>query len=251
MNQVVGNIQFGAPRQDRSPATPLFKDGPSHCPFPTSKYIDDLVKGMTLAQLVGGIRSPGYPERLGHYQYANKGGIFFPCDPKPDEVHIEDIAQALSRIHRFNGQTKLNSTVAEHCWICSHQVKGSPEKKLAALLHDGAEAYIGDMVRPLKYLPVLGSLYLKIEAGIETAIGLRFALPTPFLNDPDIKEADEMVAAVEVRENIASTTINHLTDRPNLRRDAAKNSDIILYHWEPKLAEQFFLQRFHELSKAR
>ena len=213
-----------------------------------ARMIDEIVKGMTLEQLVGDIRSPGYPDRLGHYQYANKGSIFFPCDPLPEDVHIEDIAQALSRIHRFNGQTKLNGTTAEHCWICSYQVPGPAKRRLAALLHDGAEAYINDMVRPLKYLPIIGTIYLKIEDRIETAIGKRFDLPTPFLADPAIKEADEMVAAIEVRDNIASTTINHLTDRPNLRCDAAKNSNIQLFHWEPKLAEQMFLARFHELT---
>ncbi len=215
--------------------------------------LDRIIKGMSLGQIVGDVRSPGYPERLGHYQYSNTAGIFFPCDPKPEDIHIEDIALGLARNHRFNGQTRqlCPTTVAEHSYIASLIVKGSPQKKLCALLHDSPEAWIGDMVRPLKYLPIIGTVYFKIEAGIEKAVGEKFGLPTPFLSDPDIKEADEMIAAVEVRESIASTTINHLTDRPDLRRDAAKNSEIRLYNWDSKLAYEMFMARFRWLMAER
>lgn len=231
--------EFGAPIE------PKFKQSVEI----TSAMIDGWVKQMTLADLVGDIRSPGYPDRLGHYQYANKGGIFFPCDPQAIDVHIEDIAQALSRIHRFNGQTKQNSTVAEHCYIASMMVP--PEEALAALMHDSAEAYIGDMVRPLKYLPILGTIYLKIEAGIEQAIATKFLLPYPFLGSKAIHDADELLVGIEVRHNIASTAINHLTPDPEKVREATKNEEIFLYHWEPKLAEQMFLARFRDLTNIR
>lgn len=213
-----------------------------------AKMLNDIVKGMTLEQIVGDIRSPGYPDRLGYYQFVNKGSIFFPCDPRPDEVHIEDIAQGLSRIHRFNGQTIRDYTVAEHTWIISHLVKGSPAKKLAALMHDSPEAYINDMIRSLKYLPVMGTIYLKIEDGIETAIGQRFDLPTPFLSDPDIKHFDEILVGVEMRDNIASLKTNHLTP---VTRDDVKDLNVQIYNWNSALAEKMWLARFHELTAER
>lgn len=243
---VVGNIQFN---------TGVVMQGAlvvDHRLTMSSKAIDDIVKGMTIDQLVGGIRSPGYPDRVGHYQYANKGGIFFPCDPRPEEVHIEDIALALSRIPRFNGQTKNYFSVAEHSWIVSHMVQGSAAKKLAALLHDSAEAYVNDMIRPLKYLPIMGSIYLKIESGIETAIGKRFDLPTPFLNDPDIKHADEKLVGLEVRDNISNqTNVNHLSDNLAARAEGEADGELSLYHWGSTLAYEMFMARFYELSRER
>jgi 5'-deoxynucleotidase YfbR-like HD superfamily hydrolase len=213
-----------------------------------AKMIDQIVKGMSLEQLVAGIRSPNYPDRLGYYQFVNKGSIFFPCDPRPEEVHIEDIAQGLSRIHRFNGQTKREYTVAEHTWIVSQMVEGSPTKKLCALLHDAPEAYINDMIRSLKYLPIMGTIYLKIEDGIEEAIGQKFGLPTPFLSDPDIKQADEVIVGVEMRETIASQQTNHLTP---ITREDVKDNPIKLFHWSSELAQKMWLARFWELQALR
>jgi hypothetical protein len=213
-----------------------------------AKMIDQIVKGMSLEQLVAGISSPNYPDRIGYYQFVNKGSIFFPCDPRPEEVHIEDIAQGLSRIHRFNGQTKREYTVAEHTWIVSHMVEGSATKKLCALLHDSPEAYINDMIRSLKYLPIMGTIYLKIEDGIEDAIGQKFGLPTPFLSDPDIKQADEIIVGVEMRETIASQQTNHLTP---VTRDDVKDVPIKLFHWGSELAQKMWLARFWELQAQR
>jgi hypothetical protein len=213
-----------------------------------AKMIDQIVKGMSLKELVAGIVSPGHPDRLGYYQFVNKGSIFFPCDPRPEEVHIEDIAQGLSRIHRFNGQTMREYTVAEHTWLISYMVEGSPTKKLCALLHDSPEAYINDMIRSLKYLPIMGTIYLKIEDGIEDAIGRKFGLPTPFLSDPDIKQADEVIVGVEMRETISSTATNHLTP---ITRDDVKDVPIKLYHWSSELAEKMWLSRFWELQALR
>ncbi len=217
----------------------------------TSGMLDDLIKGMSLAQLVGEIRSPGYPDRLGHYQYAEKGSIFFPCDPRPEEVHIEDIALALSRIPRFNGLSTNYFSVAEHTWIISHMVEGSATKKLAALMHDSAEAYVNDMIRPLKYLPIMGTIYLKIEAGIEKAIGQAFDLPTPFLNDPDIKRADEKLSGREVEINISSTNVNHLSEDLAARAEGGTDEKLHLFYWNSELARLMWLARFHELTLQR
>ena len=86
-------------------------------------------------------------------------------NPNPDDILIEDIAHSLSNLARFNGHTDKFYSVAQHSVYCSFK---SPHRlSLAALLHDGAEAYLGDIVSPLKsflcdYLPFEDALYALI-----------------------------------------------------------------------------------------
>jgi hypothetical protein len=71
-------------------------------------------------------------------------------NPKEDDIELSDIAWALSKQIRFNGHIPYDYTVARHSVIMSYYVP--PEYALEALLHDCGEAYVGDMVQPLKVL---------------------------------------------------------------------------------------------------
>jgi hypothetical protein len=66
---------------------------------------------------------------------------------EPAHVDIADIAWALGHINRFTGHAGAY-TVADHSVIVSHLVP--PQYAPRALLHDAAEAYLGDLSRPLK-----------------------------------------------------------------------------------------------------
>ncbi|MEM9704910.1 MAG: HD family hydrolase [Pseudomonadota bacterium] len=125
-------------------------------------------------------------------------------DPSPLDIEIEDIAHGLARVARWNGQTSgpLPFSVAQHSVLvesfCAEIKPDWPEKwRLAALLHDGPEFVIGDMISPFK--AALGGEYKRIEAGLQRAIHVRFGLPAdlPEAVEKTIKKADRASAFFE------------------------------------------------------
>jgi 5'-deoxynucleotidase YfbR-like HD superfamily hydrolase len=206
-----------------------------------------IINGLSLSDLLKGVHSPGYPDRLGHYQYTHTGRIFFPCDPRAEEVFIEDIAVPASRISRFNGQTEKIITDAEHQWHASFMVPR--EEALEALLHDGSESYIGDMIRPLKVLPIFGSIYLMIERGIEAQIAKRFKLTHPWSHN--VKRADEILCHADIAQNIRSKEHGVHFDTTAFDADKEATPRIEFQYWQPALAEKMYLDRFYELSSER
>lgn len=125
-------------------------------------------------------------------------------DPSPVDVEIEDIAHGLARVARWNGQTtgELPFSVAQHSLLveefCQALRPDWPAKwRLAALLHDGPEFVIGDMISPFK--SALGDRYKSIEKRLQRAIHLRFGLPAdlPEAVEKLIKRADRASAFFE------------------------------------------------------
>lgn len=179
-------------------------------------------------------------ERIGQWMQTISGKQFWPLDPRPEDFDIEDIAHALSNVCRFGGHTKFFYTVAEHCVHVSKVC--DPEHALEGLLHDATEAYIGDMVRPLKRsLPE----YKVIENRIAEALARRFGLTYPWPHS--VKKADEGVLMAEQRALLAPppepwTFEDHAPPLP---------SDVRIGGWSPDKARAGFICRFIELSAKR
>ena len=76
------------------------------------------------------------------------GNRFYPQNPCVEDIDIEDIAHGLAYTCRFNGQSTAFYSVAQHSLMVADLV--ADELKLEALMHDAAEAYLGDVVKPLK-----------------------------------------------------------------------------------------------------
>ena len=113
-------------------------------------------------------------------------------NPDPEQIDLNDIATALSRINRFNGHTTQSWSVLQHSVCVTHMV--AEPYKLAAILHDATEAYICDIPSPLKWF--LGDSYRQVETRLADAIGRRFDVD--LINLPHaVKVADSIMLMTE------------------------------------------------------
>lgn len=124
--------------------------------------------------------------RKGDFIVTYTGKHFWPLDPQPEEIDIDDIAHALSIVNRWSGHSPIPYSVAVHSL---HVAECCPEHlRLAGLLHDASEAYIADVARPVKKL-LTG--YQEIEDGIQRAVAQRFDLPSGLVPLPvEVVQAD-------------------------------------------------------------
>lgn len=141
----------------------------------------------------------------GGWMVSASGRRIFLLEPDPEQILLDDIAHALSMICRFGGHVREFYSVAQHSMLVSTIVgEGRPCSDLwlrTALMHDAAEAYLGDVVRPLK--KALGPAYGDIEERWERAICGRFALPYDVMRGVTIKAADRVALVTERRHLVA------------------------------------------------
>lgn len=137
-------------------------------------------------------RSVLIPARAGQWMQTFTGRRFWPLDPRPEDIHVEDIAHALSLQCRYAGHCVNFYSVAEHCVLLAEHV-ADPFKRWA-LLHDASEAYLVDIPRPVK-----GDLanYREIEARVMAAVCERFGLPPDM--PAEVADADWRIIGDERR----------------------------------------------------
>ncbi len=121
-----------------------------------------------------------------------------PLAMKPADFDIADIAHGLSRICRFNGQCQGYLTVASHSIRVMRRMQTTDKRVLrSALLHDAAEAYIGDLPRPMKRHPAF-AFYVEAEDRICRALADRFDLIYPW--PEEVKDADSAELRLDIDE---------------------------------------------------
>lgn len=177
--------------------------------------------------------------RKGDWIQTFTGRVFWPLDPRPDEVAIEDIAHSLAMQCRYAGHCRRFYSVAEHCVHVSRRVP--PADALWGLLHDASEAYLVDLPRPVKMsIPQ----YRVIEAGVLRCIAARFRLGMP---EPEsVVRCDKAIVHDERAQLMA----------PMKRADVAwrwggEPLNVVIRGWTPATAERNFLGRFHQLMRLR
>lgn len=112
-------------------------------------------------------------------------------NPLPSQITVEELANNLSKICRFGGCIKPFYSVAQHSILVAYLAP--PKLFKAALLHDAAEAYLGDVVKPLKEL--IGAQYKVLEMQFEQAICQRFDLKLSQLLE--VKPYDRQACEIE------------------------------------------------------
>ncbi len=164
----------------------------------------------------------------------SSGAWFDFLDPESSNFRIEDVAAGLSKLCRYAGQCDAFYSVAEHSLLVSDIL---PQHAFAALMHDAAEAFLGDITRPLKQLL---PEFKRIEARVERVIFERFGVPTPM--PKEVKQADLRVLAAEQMQLMPPETSSWVFS------DRVEPAPIRVRRLDPEAAREAFLRRFEELA---
>lgn len=115
----------------------------------------------------------------------------------PADVNILDVASGLSRVCRYGGQIKhdiQSYPVSEHSVLMLEWLEGQGgiecvEDALRVLLHDGSEAFLGDMTSPLKALmPEFRKIEDRCQMAIDQSFGIHFStLPYRTIKTVDLR----------------------------------------------------------------
>lgn len=119
-------------------------------------------------------------------------------DPERPAVCIEDIAHALALTCRYGGHCRYPFSVGQHSVLLARYALDHPGtmNPKAALLHDAAEAYLGDLPAPLKHGTELGKLYREMESALLREICI--ALDVPTLQLHKVKPYDRRICTDEM-----------------------------------------------------
>lgn len=172
-------------------------------------------------------------QRRGDWMQTATGLAFWPMDPRPSEIRIEDIAHSLSHLCRYLGHTREFYSVAQHSVLVSRALP--PEFRAWGLLHDAPEAYLVDVPRPVK--PYLTG-YREAEEAVERAVAEAFGLSMPIPDE--VKRVDNAILADEAAQLMVTPPRDWHLAEPAL--------GIQIDPWSPQTAKRRFLEAFIALD---
>ena len=179
-----------------------------------------------------------HESRAGSWMQVSSGRAFWPFDPRPEEIDIEDIAHALAHQCRYAGHTSQFYSVAEHSYFLSYHV--SIEHALAALMHDSSEAYLVDIPSPLKRYMVD---YRQHESALMSILAELFGFEWPLPRE--VESMDKRILLNERDQFMRRPPM------PWFDEDLEPIPELTLYGWNPPEAKRWFIQRFEHLQNLR
>lgn len=182
-------------------------------------------------------------------------------NPSPDTITLDDIAHALSNTCRYGGHCERFYSVAEHAVFVSKRLERKGYSKLvqlAGLHHDDAEAYLGDIPRPLK--PLLGEPYrqmtTEMDEAIVQALVWQHGVHAANFHAPQVKEADNWALFVEARHLLPSEGRQWFSGGQGSDQwelGGLPSRIVIPDYWlggiSPDAAQRLFIQRHWELTE--
>ena len=165
-------------------------------------------------------------------------------DPLGD-INLHDIAHALSMQCRFNGHCRVFYSIAQHSVLSLRRFNddtsivnsGNYDRRSVVeniakqvLLHDAAEAYIGDIIRPIKHT----ALYevRAIENTLNKAIFGRYNTHETEESKRIVKLIDSRMLATEKRDIMGDGDWGTELPEPYPNK---------ITSWKPKVARELFL----------
>jgi hypothetical protein len=175
-----------------------------------------------------------------------------PLEMQPGDVCIEDLAHALALCNRFAGHSRFPINVAQHSILVSLLCDSNHDHALAGLLHDGSEAYLGDVTKWLKKSPEMEG-YRRAEHRAQNCVYVAFNLQ-PYSRDT-VEWADQLAVRYEFElafgrgQNVEGYGAPSHGERARLYRMSVENPQL----WRPYMtwqeSEMAFLHRFRDLTQ--
>ncbi len=160
--------------------------------------------------------------------FTHSGRCVNPLKMNPEDIWLVDIAHALSNLCRYTGHLDEFFSVAEHSVLVSRLVK--PCIRQHALMHDAAEAYVGDMNTHLKQaMPRFGIIERRISRLIFKRFGLKRLTRAQHTN----------LKTVDTRIRVNETAILF----PSYKDEKMSPYQLIeIKHLSPPAAKELFIQ---------
>jgi uncharacterized protein len=162
------------------------------------------------------------------------GKFVDPLNATPDDIDIIDIAHHLSNLCRYNGAVDFFFSVAQHSVLVAQRFRHNSYLRKWAILHDASEAYLGDIISPLKYLEQF-EFYLEAEERLMNVICDKFDLD--YEMPEEVKRVDIKMRGAEMRD-----LKNYFPEESN------KTYLFAIKPWLPIYAKTQFLLEAQELG---
>lgn len=158
----------------------------------------------------------------------------------PTPPTLSEVAELLSGVQRWNGQTTIPWSVLQHSLLTAALLPddASPTLRVVALLHDAAEAYVGDTPRPYKTKEQeVFEQYILME--LYEGFGLDW-VGFPSVHKA-VRKADDLAALAEAEVLVY----------PGKRREVWSNTQPLTSHEEELVGKgEFLVWQSREMSKA-